>query len=117
MTIPEIETWGRKSNPHWHPDEVGPWAEAKKQVDANVVTQLDFGPWQQLIDRIEANTILLYGETELGGLVSPTTADEASRLNDKIVPIQVAGAGHNIHRERFDQFIDVVTEFLLSPAC
>lgn len=115
MSIPEIETWGRETNPQWHSDEIGPWAEAKKRVDANVVTHLDFSPWQQLVDRIEADTVLLYGENELGGMISPATADEASRLNNNIVPIQISGAGHNIHREQFGQFIDVVSEFLLQP--
>lgn len=113
MSIQEIETWGRKTNPQWHAEDLRPWARAKHQVDVNVVSYLDFGPWQQLVDQIAAPTLLIYGDGERGGMTNHATADEARRLNSRIQPAHIGGAGHNIHREQFDRFVSVVSEFLL----
>lgn len=112
MSFDEVLAQGRKINSVWHVEELIPWAKSKHQVDEKVVEHLQFAPWQQLIDQIESPTLLIYGERTLGGIVTPEVAEEAQLINKQIKPVQIKGAGHNIHREKFDNFISAAMDFL-----
>ena len=64
------------------------------------------------IAKIAVPTLLIYGEADRGGLVTPEFAAEASAINANISSAQIRGAGHNIRRENFPAFLSVVRAFL-----
>jgi pimeloyl-ACP methyl ester carboxylesterase len=113
MSLDEIRTYGQKVHSTWLPEEFEAWAIAKQQVDANVMGWYEFVPWQQTMDLIEAPTLLVFGDSDKGGIVSRQIAEEACRINTHVQSTHIPGAGHNIHRERFESYIAAVRTFLL----
>ena len=111
MTEAEIVAMGRAASPGWHEDDFPAWAAAKRQVDAEALPAFT-APWRQEIDRISAPTLIVHGEAALGSLISPAIRDEAQALNPNIKTAEIAGAGHNVRREAFPEFVTAVRSFL-----
>ena len=105
----------RERNAHWHEDEVGPWADAKLQVSErfSLARRGQERPdWRELLPRIECPTLLIVADSERGGIVTAEAAEEARRLNPSLLVRRVDGAGHSIHRDRFEEVLSAVKEFL-----
>ncbi len=66
---------------------------------------------RQLLGQLRCPTLLLRGEPELGGIVDAETARIAEQ-NPAIQVETIAGAEHNVHGSRFDQFMAEVRAFL-----
>jgi pimeloyl-ACP methyl ester carboxylesterase len=109
---------GHEEYPDWAAVEWGPWADAKLQVDPDVLLaslQTERPPWQEILKEIQCPVLIIYGEQDLGSMVSNTEAQEAQRLlGDRGEVVQVEGAGHNVRREQFQTFMNIVTRFLKS---
>lgn len=71
--------------------------------------------WQAQIGHIAAPTLLIHGEAALGSLVTPAIAAEAMSLNPSIWAVRIAGAGHNIRRENFPDYLAAARAFLRNP--
>ena len=106
----------REEHPNWAEVEWEPWADAKKQVDLEVLIaafRVERPPWQDLLAKVTCPVLILYGDQELGAIVSDAEAREAQRiLGDQGEVVQIKGAGHNVRREQFQTFMNVVTRFL-----
>jgi pimeloyl-ACP methyl ester carboxylesterase len=115
MSDAERLTTARTMNPRWHPDELPPWAESKAQVDPAVYQHFwsipDY-PWEQALERIVCPTLLLTGDPDAGALVTPEVAHTALALLPQGQLVQMAGSGHNIHREAYEQTVQAVRAFL-----
>jgi pimeloyl-ACP methyl ester carboxylesterase len=111
MSEAQITAMGKASSPGWHDDEFPAWTAAKKQVDPEAMPDYRTR-WQDSIARITAPTLLIYGEPGRGGIVTPELAEEARAINSNISAIQITGAGHNIRRENFADFLVAVRAFL-----
>lgn len=64
------------------------------------------------VPRIQCPTLLITAEN---GIVSEATAKNATKLwtsKSLFRSVRIKGAGHNIRRERFDEFIAALTRFL-----
>lgn len=107
----EITAMGKNLSPDWHDDEFRAWTLGKRQVDPEAMPDYAI-PWQVSLAGIAAPTLLIYGESERGGLVSRQVAAEAIRINPNIRAVQIRGAGHNIRRENLHDYIAAVREFL-----
>ncbi len=107
----EIVTMGRTTSPDWHEDEFPAWATAKRQVDPAALPTYS-RPWQEILAQIAVPTLLIYGEPDRGGIVTPAIAAEAEAINPNIRGAQIKGAGHNIRRENFADYLAVVRSFL-----
>jgi N-formylmaleamate deformylase len=114
MTEAAIVASGQATSPGWHPDDFPAWAAAKRQVDPTAMPSYSI-PWQAQIDRISAPTLLIHGEAELGSLITPAIAAEATSLNPNIRALRIQGAGHNVRRENFPAYLAAVMSFLRSP--
>lgn len=112
MSDAEIVDMGRQLSPDWHEDEFPAWTCGKRQVEACAM-QVEFPSWKESIEKIAVPTLLIYGEPARGGLVTPKVASEAMAIAPCIRAVQIQGAGHNIRRENFDDFVAVVREFLM----
>jgi pimeloyl-ACP methyl ester carboxylesterase len=111
MTESEIAKLGRETSPTWHEDEFLAWAIAKKQTDPKAFPS-NHTRWQDAIAQIVVPTLLIYGESERGGIVRPKIAEEARALNPQIKAVQIKGAGHNIRRENFSEYMTTIQTFL-----
>lgn len=111
----EIMARGRAQSPDWDESEFEPWTESKLQVSPSFLDQPFFQgeqPWQTLAAQITCPTILITADPEKGAIVTPEAAEEARRRNPLIEVVRLNGAGHNIRRERFDDYVAAVRAFL-----
>ncbi len=118
----QILAEGRAQNPRWSEAELAPWADSKVQVSAEAMQKLfATSPWagidwDDLLPRITCPVLVITSDPALGAVLTP---DGVGALRARVPPLQVAhiaGAGHNIRREQFGQYMDVVTAFLANPA-
>ena len=114
MSDAQITAAGKAQSPDWHEDDFHAWAASKKQVDPAAMPEYNL-PWQDSVARIMAPTLLIHGDQARGGIVSPEIAEEAQRINPRISVVQIRGAGHNIRRESFSEYLSAVQAFLTAP--
>lgn len=110
----ELVEQARKSHPEWTDEELVAWAEAKQQVSP-YVTNMVLAPrrrWSDYVRQAACPILLITADTERGAIVTPPTAQEAAMFwkNGRIV--NIAGAGHSIHRDQFEPFMRAVRDFL-----
>ena len=107
----EISAFGRAQSPDWHDEEFAAWVQGKRQVDPEAMPDYVI-TWQESLAAIRTPTLLIYGESERGGLVTVDIAERAMQINPWIRAICIEGAGHNVRRENFERFLSVVRAFL-----
>jgi pimeloyl-ACP methyl ester carboxylesterase len=56
--------------------------------------------------------LLVTGDADRGAIITPDIAEQARQLNPNLEVVHLAGAGHNIRRERSDAFGREVRDFL-----
>ena len=117
MTEEQIIAGGKAQGLGWHDDEYPAWAESKRQyrppADFGRVRLRGFMDWREIAAAIGVPTLLIRGgNAERGRIVTSEVASEAQRLNPRIECVCLAGAGHNIRRESFPEFVAAVTAFL-----
>lgn len=103
----------RAFNLTWDEAELGPWVESKVEFDLDIgqYMQTDY-PWREPLPRISCPILLITGDPAHQSLVTPQAAEEAARLwrNGEVVHIE--GAGHSIHRDRYAETMQAVSDFL-----
>ena len=114
LTLDEIVEASRKNDPTWAEDERLPWALAKQQFDASLFSRpvINQRSYAELVPMIDCPTLLISAEN---GIVTAEIAGDAARLWKSGKPfrwVEIKGAGHNIRRERFEDFFGAVTGFL-----
>ena len=114
VTEPEIIDLGKALSPSWSHEDFPDWAASKRQVDPEALPAYAT-PWQAQIDRIDAPTLVIHGESKRGSLISADVAAEAVAINANIHTIEIAGAGHNVRRANYPDFLDAVRAFLIGP--
>lgn len=104
----------RADAPAWHEDDLDDWVESKHKVSPNVVGHIaePGRPWQKIVPWITCPTLLIYADANLGGIVTPKVAAEVKRLLPGVRVVHLPGAGHNIRREQFEGYREVVAAFL-----
>lgn len=116
MTREQIADYGRGNNPTWDDEELWLWSLGKTLVSPHVVqdTSRLLTDWHTVVPKITCPTLLVTANPARGGIVTPATAAE---LTAQQVNIQVAyldGAGHNVRRDQFAEYIAAVRPFLLA---
>lgn len=98
----------------WPEDELGPWADAKLQVRLAAAGAGDGPPldWTKVVRQITCPILLVTGDPAQGALVSPEDAAVFEQLVPRTRIAYIAGAGHNIRREKRQEYLDVVGGFL-----
>ncbi len=112
--LDDILAENRKTDPTWSEEDRIPWAVAKHQFD---LAMFSSGPrsWRsytEIVPLIDCPTLLICSEK---GIVTPEVAENAARLWKSQHPfrsVRIMGAGHNIRREKFDEFMAAVKGFL-----
>lgn len=68
-------------------------------------------PWRKSVSAWRCPALLLLG-SERNAIITPQRADEACALNSRVHWVQIAGAGHSIRFDRFDEYMSAVRQFL-----
>jgi N-formylmaleamate deformylase len=113
-TVEELIAYGHLNNPTWPEIELRPWAESKMQFDMNTFSAarepgMD---WRDAVKLITCPTLLITAENDKGSIVTPQAAQLAVELNSKIRVVNIRGAGHNIRRENYDDYMKAIRAFL-----
>jgi len=111
LTDTELTALGRDLSPSWHEAEFPAWLLGKRQVDP-LAMPCYAEPWQSFFANLSSPTLLIYGESQRGGIVTSAIAAEALRINPHIEAVRIENAGHNIRRENFARFMAAVRAFL-----
>ena len=112
-TREEWVSFCHERSPHWHEEEVQPWADAKVQFSKHEELDLSVPlTWQEIARRITCPTLLITGDPEEGSIVTPKLAQEALALIPQAELAHIKGASHNIRRSRFQAYMKVVQDFL-----
>ena len=114
--LPHDELMRRASvmNPGWGQEELLPWVESKEQFRTEVLQYADTivdTPWQDIVANIECPILLITADPTSGAIVTPQIAQEVSQLAKQGEVVHISGAGHNIHRDRFEETLAAVRAF------
>lgn len=114
LSLEEVINAGRKDNPLWSEAELKPWAAAKLQFDPALFEpgRIQLASYVEEVPKIRCPTLLITAEN---GIVTEETARKAAALWKSEKPfrwVRIAGAGHNIRREQFGEFVDALEGFL-----
>jgi len=110
----EMIAEARAQSPSWSDAELGPWADAKLRFSLNALSGFGVTPvdWQAILPRITCPALLITADPERGAIVT----EEGARAIQALVPhmrvVHIPGAGHNVRREQFLHYMDVVRTFL-----
>ncbi len=106
---------GRTDNPGWSDDELIPWAASKGEFNLEIVPyHLEFRsyPWRNAISRVTCPLLLITGDPDKSCFVTPELAAISKQLCPTCTTAFISGAGHCIHRDRFDETMAAVSSFL-----
>jgi pimeloyl-ACP methyl ester carboxylesterase len=108
MSAEEIGEVGRREHSDWPAEEFPTWIESKQQVRSEAADDLSAAPWGPIVAAFDCPTLLVHGDPDRGGIVTPAVARRIAELNDRVTVRAIDTAGHNIHREDFERFIEVL---------
>lgn len=108
----------RRLKPGIPDEDLLTWAEAKQRVSPDLVDTMRNGPDGYELTPVEmfadvtVPAVLLYGDRDEGAIVTPELAETAARLCPTLRTVHIPGVGHDLHRQRFDEYIAAVDELL-----
>jgi len=120
----DLVAYCQAQSPAWSPNECARWVESKLEVNPRLWGPggLEIaGPWRQEMERVMCPVLLVRGDVALGSVVAAAAlgsvvddahAAEAMQLLPRGSDVHISGAGHSIHRDKFDAFITAVGPFL-----
>jgi pimeloyl-ACP methyl ester carboxylesterase len=113
-TYEEMVAGQRAEAPAWQEAELGPWANAKLRFSFHALNRDNVAPvdWPATVRRITCPTLLITADPERGAIVTAEGAAALQALAPQAQVANIAGAGHNIRREQFAAYMEVVRKFL-----
>jgi N-formylmaleamate deformylase len=100
--------------PNWDESELPPWIASKVQFDLTGFDQPrpSPNPWREVAANVVCPTLLVTSEPARGGIITRSQAQEILRLLANGREANILDAGHNIRRDNYAPFHDVVVAFL-----
>jgi N-formylmaleamate deformylase len=116
-TREEIIALQREAEPGWSDKELEPWADAKIHVNVAVADLLirdknNTMDWSSKLPAVSCPTLLITAEVDRGAIVTLKAVEQVRSFIPHIQVESVADAGHCIHRDEFDAYMDIVQNFL-----
>ena len=114
----ELRTELTLTSPGWTQADIEGKIEALQKVSREAVLNVFIDAGQQgellpLLDKITTPTLLIRADPALGSTLDEAAWERAKwYLSERSRAIQIDGASHNIHRSKFEEFMQVVDEFL-----
>ena len=113
LTREELMAKWREDNPTWTEEELTWQVESKVQVSPYVVQTFDQPEpiWREALPKITCPILLLTGDRE-NGLIAPEDVQAMSDLWLDGSVVQIEGAGHMVHYDCYEPFVEAVQAFL-----
>lgn len=110
----EVIAQGRQTNPAWSDAELEPWADAKLRFNLRALNRMGttVSDWENILRNITCPALLITADVDKGAIVDEAGAAALRALIPQLQVVNITGAGHNIRREQFDRFMEVVKDFL-----
>ncbi|NNC93688.1 MAG: alpha/beta fold hydrolase [Acidimicrobiia bacterium] len=104
------------ANPTWHPEDARIKLEAQNQAGREVLEKsIVHNPGWNVVGAVaalETPTLLLGADPELEPLVPPALGTSLAEMNPNVEFHTVHGGSHSMHRDQFDQFMQLVLGFV-----
>lgn len=114
----ELRTEITADNPGWTEADIEGKIEALHKVTREAVLSVfseagEEGDLLPLLTRIAAPTLLMRADASLGTTLDEVAWEQAKQyLPKNSSAVQINGASHNIHRSKFDDFMQALNDFL-----
>ena len=110
----------RAARPAWSDAELGPWADAKMAYNPRALAVYDPAThagieWFRLLRAVSCPALLITADTDRASIVSAGAAAALQAVVPRMRVTHIPGAGHNIRREAFERYLEVVRAFLAAP--
>ncbi len=122
LTPAQAAAWYRQEYPEWSDEDclrraetitsTAPGVFAELRAEAEVALAAGTTDRMHILAGVQMPTLLLYGSLELGSMVAPADAERFVRVMPHGRAIQIPGAGHSLHRDASDAFLEAVLPFL-----
>lgn len=114
LSLDELIAEAEHSSPGWDPAILPPWAEAKKQFNLDIADlyRANSSTWRNTAEAIECLVLLITANPELGARMTAVEREQATQALQHGTVVNIPGAGHNIRRERFAEYLGYVQAFL-----
>jgi pimeloyl-ACP methyl ester carboxylesterase len=113
VSLEEVITTGKETNPLWSDDEFPAWAASKLQLDKTIFEVSSVRrPWREFVARLTVPTLLITADVAMNAIVSPAVAQEAASLSPNLQIAYIPNAGHNIRRENYPVFMEAIQKYL-----
>src|ERR671910_518460 len=118
----QAAAWYRQEYPDWSDDDclrraetitsTAPGVFAEMRAEAQDALARGTTDRMHILSSVQSPTLLLYGNVELGGMVAPADAERFVQIMPRGRALQIPGAGHSLHRDASDAFLEAVIPFL-----
>jgi N-formylmaleamate deformylase len=120
-TYDELITERRAASPDWSEAELEPWARSKLQFSLNLLSLFDDDilgavDWRAIVPRITCPVLLITADPERGAIFRPENVTTLEGVLPQLEVVHIPGAGHNVRREQFTRYLEVVRDFLTAQA-
>jgi pimeloyl-ACP methyl ester carboxylesterase len=120
-TRDELLEMARSENPVWSEAELGPWADSKHRFSPKISQVLDPQEtvpegFPSLLGQITCPVLLITADPERGAILADDDVAGLRKLLPHLEVANIPGAGHNIRREQFVNYMDVTQLFLSTNA-
>jgi pimeloyl-ACP methyl ester carboxylesterase len=122
LTPEQAAAWYRQEYPDWSDEDCLRRAATITSTAAGVFAELRAEAQEALargttdrmhiLSGVQSPTLLLYGSLELGSMVAPADAERFVQIMPRGRAVQLPGAGHSLHRDASDAFLEAVIPFL-----
>lgn len=107
----------RAEKPGWDDADLEPWADAKQRFSPKVLEVLGqenprHVDWSSILPRITCPALLITADPDLGAIVTPEGSTALQALVPHLETAHIPRASHNIRRDQFGPYLDVVRGFL-----
>ncbi len=116
-TRDELLAGQRAEQPGWDDADLEPWADAKQRFSPKVLEVIgQENPrrvdWPAILPRIIWPALLITADPDLGAIVTPEGATALRALVPHLDIAHIPRASHNIRRDQFGPYLDIVRGFL-----
>ena len=107
----------RRNHPGWQEAELEPWIDSKHRFSpmiTEIVRSSQASPEviSALLQKITCPLLLITGDQERGGIMGENEINSLKALIPHLQLAHIPNAGHNIRRDQFAPYMQVVEEFL-----
>jgi pimeloyl-ACP methyl ester carboxylesterase len=122
LTPAQAAAWYRQEYPDWSDADclrraetitsTAPGVFAELRAEAQEALARGTTDRMHILSGVQSPTLLLYGSLELGSMVAPADAERFVQIMPRGRALQIPGAGHSLHREASDAFLEAAIPFL-----